>query len=300
MAKKHKSEAQTEAATDKVAESSPIDWHAPFNEALRDELIDYEQYLTFESEHTLTTGSLQIDVLVIKNPAEIPINKNIGKIFKKINIFEYKSPSDNLSLVDFERVHAYAWLYTTLHGSETDATDITLSFVVYHYPREILKFCNKRRPTTVTETSSGVYVVEGADFPIQFIVVPKVDAEVNFTLDKLRNNLKAVDIVKLIQYAAENERMRAIVTAVVKANRDILKGDIDMTLLPPEFIAKLDEAGLTKDIRAKSRQEGVNVGVDRTLDTYSALLREEGISPEVLQRVQARVKQQTLSELTPV
>jgi hypothetical protein len=246
MAKKHMSEAQTEAVTDEVAETSPIDWHAPFNEALRDELIDYEQYLTFKSEHTLTTGSLQIDVLVIKNPAEIPINKNIGRIFKKINIFEYKSPSDNLSLVDFERVHAYAWLYTTLHGSEVDATDITLSFVVYHFPREILKFCNKRRPTTVTETSSGVYVVDGADFPIQFIVVPKVDASINFTLDKLRTNLKAIDLLELIHYAAERERIRAILTAVLTANSETLKGGITMPQLPQEFMDELDRLGLTK------------------------------------------------------
>jgi hypothetical protein len=68
-----------------------------------------------------------------------------------------------------------------------------------------------------------------------------------------------------------------------------------MTLLPPEFVAKLDEAGLTKDIRARSRQEGV----DKTLDAVSAFLRSKGYNDTDIREAQQYAKQQTLSELTP-
>ena len=43
-------------------------WHSAFFQAIQVELKDYSQFLTFESEHQLTTEPLRMDILIIKNP----------------------------------------------------------------------------------------------------------------------------------------------------------------------------------------------------------------------------------------
>ena len=42
----------------------------------------------------------------IKKNVDEPIEKNIGRIFRKHNIVEYKSPTDYLSVDDFYKVYA--------------------------------------------------------------------------------------------------------------------------------------------------------------------------------------------------
>jgi hypothetical protein len=53
------------------------------------------------------------------------------------------------------------------------------------------------------------------------------------------------------------------------------------------------------EIESKSRQEGVNIGVDKTLDAVSAFLRSKGYNDTDIREAQQYAKQQTLSELAP-
>ena len=54
---------------------------------------------------------MQVDVLIIKKNSKKTIKKNIGQIFRKYNIVEYKSPDDYLNVDDFYKVHGYACFY---------------------------------------------------------------------------------------------------------------------------------------------------------------------------------------------
>ncbi|MDR2793876.1 MAG: hypothetical protein LBB61_09475, partial [Treponema sp.] len=84
-----------------------IAWHPAFYGALRLELEDYLDVLSFEAEHQLTTEPLIIDVIIVKKPAGVKIEKNIGRIFRERNIIEYKSPQDYLTEGDFHKGLAY-------------------------------------------------------------------------------------------------------------------------------------------------------------------------------------------------
>ncbi|MCL1996148.1 MAG: hypothetical protein FWG63_08085 [Defluviitaleaceae bacterium] len=74
-----------------------------FFAALQLELHDYKDVLTFEDEHQLSKEALKMDVLIIKKTADVKIDKNIGRIFRNHNIFEYKSEMDNLSVWDYNK-----------------------------------------------------------------------------------------------------------------------------------------------------------------------------------------------------
>ena len=74
-------------------ENSRIYWHEPFQEVLQLELNQYKDSLRFDNDHRLSEEALRMDVVVIKKDKDVQIDKNIGKVFKGTNIFEYKSES---------------------------------------------------------------------------------------------------------------------------------------------------------------------------------------------------------------
>lgn len=88
-----------------------LQWHPAFYAGFQIELEGEAGKLEFENEHQLGTKPLEVDILITKKDAGIPIWKNIGQIFRRYNIIEYKSPEDYLSIDDFYKVYAYACLY---------------------------------------------------------------------------------------------------------------------------------------------------------------------------------------------
>ena len=73
-------------------EKTKLQWHPAFGAALRITLQDEMRYLEMHEEHLLSKKPLQIDVLIIKKLQDVKIKKTIGRIFRKHNIIEYKSP----------------------------------------------------------------------------------------------------------------------------------------------------------------------------------------------------------------
>jgi len=88
-----------------------IKWHPAFAAAIQLEFKEYKEHLDYEIEHQLTKEPLRIDVVIIKKLDDIEIDKTIGKIFRKYNVMEYKSPTDYFSINDYYQVKAYAYLY---------------------------------------------------------------------------------------------------------------------------------------------------------------------------------------------
>ena len=84
-----------------------IEWHPAFTASLQIEFEDEADKIIFESEHLLSKKPMQIDELVIKVHDNEKIQKNIGRIFRKHNIVEYKSPEDYLTINDFYKVYGY-------------------------------------------------------------------------------------------------------------------------------------------------------------------------------------------------
>ena len=106
--------------------SQKLQWHPAFCSALRLELLEDAENLEFTDEFQLTEKPLQIDCTVVKVKKDCKIKNEIGKIFRKHNIFEYKSPKDELNIDTFYKAVAYACLYKVLpnHVDEIPAEEI--------------------------------------------------------------------------------------------------------------------------------------------------------------------------------
>jgi hypothetical protein len=106
-------------------------WRARLLGALQLEFEDYLDILDFKAEHRLTSEPLRIDVLIIRKDTETVIASPLASIFRKINIFEYKSPADKLTAGRFYKGLVYVLMYKLLNNrkaEKVDMSDISLKF----------------------------------------------------------------------------------------------------------------------------------------------------------------------------
>mgnify|MGYP001036589204 CR=1 FL=1 len=147
--------------------SQKLQWHPAFCSALRLELLEDAENLEFTDEFQLTEKPLQIDCTVVKVKKDCKIKNEIGKIFRKHNIFEYKSPKDELNIDTFYKAVAYACLYKVLpnHVDEIQAEEITITLIRDRKPVKLMQELEKSGYECKKETV-GIYYVSGVMFII--------------------------------------------------------------------------------------------------------------------------------------
>ena len=171
--------------------SQKLQWHPAFCSALRLELLEDAENLEFTDEFQLTEKPLQIDCTVVKVKRDCKIKNEIGKIFRKHNIFEYKSPMDELNIDTFYKVVAYACLYKVLpnHVNEIPAEEITITLIRDRKPVKLLGELEKSGYGYKKE-AAGIYYVNGAMFPMQIIESSELDVDMHVQLKALTNHLE--------------------------------------------------------------------------------------------------------------
>ena len=203
-----------------------LQWHPAFYAGLQIEFAEEMGKLTFENEHHLGTKPRQIDVLVLKKKTDALIQKNIGRIFRKHNLIEYKSPGDYMSIDDFYRLYAYVYLYKT-DSPQVDAIkvkDITMTLVSYHYPREMLRKLQEERNFTIEKVGAGIYYLHGDVIPIQLLVSSQLSEEENLWLcglsDKIKSRELADRLLKEYETHSDNHLYSSVMEIIVKANQE--------------------------------------------------------------------------------
>jgi len=228
-----------------ACEGQAITWHPAFVEAIKLELEDYRDVLEFLPEYQLTSEPLRIDCVIIKKEKNAVIRKNIAAIFREINLLEYKSPDDYVSVEDFYKVYSYACLYASFE--KMPVTSITISFIESRYPKTLLAHLREVRKFTVEETSSGIYTVTGDIIPIQLINSRRLSAEENLWLRDLRCRLAPREMRRVlteISRQGKGASVGAYLDAITRANKDILVEALNMTKTYPTMEEILREVGM--------------------------------------------------------
>lgn len=131
----HMQQKETRKSNDRL-----LQWHPAFFAGIQIEFGEEAQYLEFKQEYLIGTKPMMIDVL-IKKEVEHQLQKSIGKIFRKYNIIEYKSPGDYLSVDDFYKVHAYTYFYkadrTPVNSIKIE--ELSISLVSESYPQKLIQ-----------------------------------------------------------------------------------------------------------------------------------------------------------------
>lgn len=242
-----------------------LQWYSGFSATLRVELEDELDELCIEDEHMLSKKPMQIDVLVVKKKGEQPIRKNIGRIFRKHNIIEYKSPEDYLSINDFYKVYGYTCFYQseTKRVKDIPPEEITMTFICNHYPQKLLEHLKKFKGIEVEKQEAGLYYLLGDSFPIQLVIVKELSKEENYWLQNLRCNLKTGEEIQEVVRRYEQVKHKAyysdVMNLIVRANQKQMEEEKNMCeALNELFAEELKEADLRG--RKEGRKEGRSVG----------------------------------------
>ena len=236
-----------------TAKQKKLQWHPAFYAGIQIELEEERDKLIFENEHQLSTKPLGVDVVIIKKLPGIQIQKNLGRIFRGHNIVEYKGPGDSFSIDDFYKVYGYACIYKadTAKNNEIKAEDITLTFAVTHFPREMLKEIQRTRNLQVVKVDEGIYHISGDMFPIQIIHTTKLSKENNFWLKNLTNDLKKKEdaeyLLKRYSEKKQENLYQSVMDIIVKANLELFEEvddmcDALMEIVKPKVEAKVQAA----------------------------------------------------------
>ena len=207
-----------------------IQWHPAFYAAAELELKENIEELDLISEYHLSKEPIRIDLLIIKEENADKVMKNeIGHIMRKYNVLEYKGPGDELSIDTLYKTLGYACLYKG-YGKTIDeipADELTVSLFREAYPRELF-FELERKGYVLEEKYPGIYYVSGNIlFPVQIVVISRLNRTMHSSLRILSANADIEDIRKFLEQTEnmktprERNNIDAVLQASVSANYEI-------------------------------------------------------------------------------
>ena len=228
-----------------------------------------------------------MDLLIIKKLADVPIKNEIGRIFKKYNVVEYKSPEDGLSIDDYYKTIGYACLFKGLgdYIDQIPAKELTLSIFRESYPRELIEKLEKEG-SRLEETFPGIYYVHGnVLFDTQIVVTGRLSRENHSSLRVLSKNAREMDVRAFL---AETERLKepgdrnnadAVLQVSIAANealyqkirrdrdmcealRELMKDEIAETV--SEAVAEAVSEAVAEE-RKRALAEGMEKGMDKVM-----------------------------------
>lgn len=254
-----------------------LQWHPAFFAGIQVDLDAEKSELIYNNEYQLGTKPKQIDVIVLKKKDDYQIRKNIGRIFRKYNIIEYKSPSDYLCIDDFYNGYAYACLYKidTITVDERKIRDITLTFATTKYPLKLMKHLEWVQYYQIHNVSPGIYYICGDIIPIQIVVLSQLPLEENLWLRVLSNKLDDPEIIErmLQEYEQhkDNPLYSSIVEIVAQANQLLFRKE-------GSIMSETLEAIINEKLDARERKTRLAVNQEHARNMYNIGISVEQIA----------------------
>lgn len=274
---------------DKTPPDKKIQWHPGFYAAAEIELRQNRAELEYHREYNLSKKPLQIDLLVIEKIKDVQIQNEIGKIFRRYNIIEYKSPDDGLTVDDFVKTLGYAYLYKGLgeRVNEIPLEELTVSLFRDAKPLKLMQKLTKYG-CRIKKYAEGIYYIKGLLIPAQIIVTRELESKEHPTLRILTRKITESDICNFAEYVnhitepGDKQNADAVLQVSVSANQRVyneVRRTTKMDALKELFKEELEDA-------ERKGENRINILYNR-LDRDG---RKEDIfraikNPEVLQKL---------------
>ena len=206
-------------------------WHPAFYSAMKLELSGNKGELVYNIATCLNTKPLQIDLLIIMNNNDVNITNEIGRIFRKHNILEYKSPEDELNIDTFFKAIGYSCLYKASGDSvdEIKLEDVTISYIRQRKPKKLFGQLRKRG-YEIENTGRGIYYIRcGSFFLIQFVVTNELDKSEHLWLTSLNVGMDSNSVDNFIfkmnslKDKDDKENADSVLQIVMSNNEELFK-----------------------------------------------------------------------------
>lgn len=285
-----------------------IQWHPPYIAAMNLELENDKERFIFIPEYTLNTGVLKID-LFIEDKEDNPVSNEIGKIFRKYNILEYKNPHDTLGIDEFIKAQSYAGFYKA-QGAKPNSRkieSITVSLIREAKPIKLFHFFEKYNVRVLNPYKGIYYVLDKVWFATQIIVTSELDKEKHRWLCALSGKLEEQDLRELlISISSLNDKLEkeyadSILEVALKANKELaerLRSDENMSktlmkIMEPVLMEVRQEC--LKQGEERGRQEGmIYAYYEMNLSTNEIAEKMQLTEKEVLEILNNKEKNQNI------
>ena len=217
--------------------------------------------VSYEQEKQLGEDPLRLDFLIVMKEDDTVLSDPIGSFFKKVNLFEYKSPEDGLTIDDFYKAQGYGLIYKGFDRkvNELPIEQLTLTLVRHRYPKELFKVLRAEGYMIISD-HAGIYKIEGrVSIPVQIVVSSRLPEGEYAGLKLLSGRINREDIIRYTEATiiSRNENIKenagTVISVCLSANKELgkeLKEEGTMDELVREFFDKVET-------KMKEREENV-------------------------------------------
>ncbi len=276
-------------------EETNIQWHLGVKPAVDLELAEERASLSYFRDFSLNQQALEIDLLIIRRESDQPIRNEIGRLFKKYNIIEYKSPKDELNIDTLYKVGAYTSLYKA-YGDTVDerrADEITTTLIRKAKPVKLFHYFEEHGISLENPFKGIYYVKSGVLFPTQIIVTKELTPQEHIWLTALSDGMQKQQLKDLLvkvesfHTKLDRELADAVLGVAIKANWQVaqeLRGDGNMC----EALMELMEPEINKikeNVREETMQQGIKNAIialrvcgNGDIEIKNAIMKVYGVS----------------------
>ena len=261
----------------------------------------YENKVHIRTEEEIGVVPPRTDFVVLVEDEQVEFEKEIFKIFRKVNILEYKNPHDSLNERVIRKVCGYANLYigTAEHEGERPAGQMTVSIFREVKNPELFREMEERG-TLVQSDTPGIYYVRGiTDLPFQIVITGELRGEEYAAYRALTDKADAIDVERIIEEIGKEsddkvrEHYSVLIRLVLEKNprfvemirRDSAMEDVLMEIVKDkvdEKVSEKEQETLVSSI--KSLMTNLKLTVEQAMDalnippsqreTYAGLIKK--------------------------
>ena len=164
------------------------------------EFAEERENLSYFKDFSLNQQVLEIDLLIIKKEGNQPIKNEIGRLFRKYNVLEYKSPKDELNIDTIYKVTAYTCLYKA-YGKTVDerkADEITMTLIRKAKPVKLFQYFEEHGIRLENPYKGIYYVMNGVLFPTQIVVTKELNHQEHIWMTALTDEMQKQQLQELL------------------------------------------------------------------------------------------------------
>ena len=264
------------------------DWHAGFEALLRIETHKYADRVHINTEEEIGEVPPRTDFVILVEDEEVDWEKAIFRIFRKINILEYKNPHDSLNRRVLRKVCGYANLYIGVAEHEGDRPEDQVTVSVFRAVKNPEMFEEmEEKGTLVRDGTPGIYHVKGyTDLPFQIIITGELKGDEYAAYRALTDKADEADVERIIEGVGQEkddavrEHYRVLLRLVIEKNphfieairRDQMMEDVLMEIVKDRVdekvsVGKREQEQQTTVTHIRDIMESFGVTIEKAMDS---------------------------------
>ena len=222
--------AELRAELRKLQAAPRSDWHTAFEAFLRFKTYKYKG-ITISTEVEIGADAPRTDYVILTEEETQEFEEAIFRIFRKINLIEYKNPHDSLNERVIHKIIGYAHLMigTAEHEGDVSPEDVTIS--IFRAAKNPALFRSMQKSGKLVRTDTpGIYRVAGiTEIPFQIVITGELEGDDNAAARALTDKANGHDIEYVIDELRRKknddvlEHYRIFLSLVAEKNPDIFE-----------------------------------------------------------------------------